>query len=90
MLGVDVTGLDENDRELLRTLIHKFDGRPVGRDTLAAAMSEAPETLEDVYEPYLLQQGFLELTPRGRKPTPRAYRHLGEQPPATREQPSLF
>ncbi|MGI8915449.1 MAG: Holliday junction branch migration DNA helicase RuvB [Chloroflexota bacterium] len=90
MLGVDAIGLDEVDRELLRTLIHKFDGRPVGRDTLAAAMSEAPETLEDVYEPYLLQQGFLELTPRGRKPTPRAYRHLGEQPPTPRDQPSLF
>jgi Holliday junction DNA helicase RuvB len=90
MLGVDPIGLDEVDLELLRTLIHKFGGRPVGRDTLAAAMSEAPETIEDVYEPYLLRQGFLELTPRGRKPTALAYRHLGQAPPAERHQPSLF
>ncbi len=90
MLGVDALGLDEVDRELLRTLIHKFDGRPVGKETLAAAMSEATETIEDVYEPYLLQHGFLELTPRGRKATPSAYRHLGEEPPPERQQPSLF
>ncbi len=89
-LGVDHSGLDEVDRELLRTLIHKFDGRPVGRDTLAAAMSEAPETIEDVYEPYLLQRGFIELTPRGRRPTPRAYRFLGLPPPEQVEQPKLF
>ncbi|MCL4541956.1 MAG: Holliday junction branch migration DNA helicase RuvB [Chloroflexi bacterium] len=89
-LGVDHSGLDEVDRELLRTLIYKFDGRPVGRDTLAAAMSEAPETIEDVYEPYLLQRGFIELTPRGRKPTPHAYRFLGLSPPEQVEQSKLF
>ena len=90
MLGVDPLGLDEVDRDLLRTLVHKFEGRPVGRDTLAAAMSEAPETVEDVYEPYLLQHGFIELTPRGRRATPSAYRHLGQEPPQRRDQPPLF
>ncbi len=90
MLGVDHVGLDEVDRELLRTIVQKFEGRAVGRDTLAAAMSEAPETIEDVYEPYLLQNGFLELTPRGRKATPKAYRHLGLSMPPSVDRPSLF
>ncbi|MCL4508878.1 MAG: Holliday junction branch migration DNA helicase RuvB [Chloroflexi bacterium] len=90
LLGVDKLGLDAIDRELLRTLIFKFEGRSVGRDTLAAAMSEAPETVEDVYEPYLLQMGFLELSPRGRRATPQAYRLLGLEPPVPREQPRLI
>jgi Holliday junction DNA helicase RuvB len=77
MLEVDALGLDEADRLLLRTMVEKFDGGPVGLDTLAAAISEEAETIEDVYEPYLMQIGFLQRTPRGRVITPAACRHLG-------------
>ncbi len=75
-LGVDAAGLDEMDRRLLRVLIEHHDGGPVGVETLAAALAEPRDTLEDVYEPYLLQQGLLARTPRGRVATRRAYEHL--------------
>lgn len=77
MMEVDQLGLEPADRELLSLIIEKFNGGPVGLQTVAAAFSEETETIEDVYEPYLLQLGFLERTPRGRKATPGAYRHLG-------------
>jgi len=78
-LEVDALGLDQADRRLLQAIIQKFEGGPVGLDTLAAATSEEPETLEDVYEPYLIQLGMLARTPRGRIATPIAYKHLGLQ-----------
>ncbi|MDA8235971.1 MAG: Holliday junction branch migration DNA helicase RuvB [Clostridia bacterium] len=77
LLEVDQLGLDRVDRKLLLTIIEKFGGGPVGLDTLAAATSEETDTVEDVYEPYLLQLGFLNRTPRGRVATDLAYRHLG-------------
>jgi Holliday junction DNA helicase RuvB len=80
---VDHVGLDRMDLAILDTLATKFCGRPVGLNTLAAAVSEDPETLEDVYEPYLLQLGFLMRTPKGRQATSRAYEHLGLRPPAS-------
>src|SRR5690606_14492541 len=76
-LGVDAAGLDEMDRRLLGVLIEHYDGGPVGVETLAAALAEPRDTIEDVYEPYLLQQGLLARTPRGRVATRRAYEHLG-------------
>lgn len=77
MLEVDELGLDNTDRNLLETIIHKFKGGPVGLNTLAAATNEEIDTIEEVYEPYLIQMGFLERTPRGRKATSHAYEHLG-------------
>ena len=77
ILDVDKLGLDNNDRNILMMMIEKFGGGPVGLDTLAAALGEDAGTLEDVYEPYLLMNGFLNRTPRGRVATERAYRHLG-------------
>ncbi len=77
LLQVDHLGLDNSDRRLLLTIIKKFNGGPVGLDTLAASISEEPDTIEDVYEPFLLQHGFIQRTPRGRLATPRAYEHLG-------------
>ncbi len=77
MLEVDHLGLDVSDKRVLETLIDKFDGGPVGLDTIAASLSEDADTIMDVYEPYLLQLGFLERTPRGRVATRRAYEHLG-------------
>lgn len=76
-LHVDQVGLDEMDRRYLRTIIEKFDGGPVGIETMSAALSESRDTLEDVYEPYLLQQGYIQRTPRGRTATRHAYEHLG-------------
>jgi len=76
MLEVDDLGLDDSDRRVLEVLVDKFDGGPVGLDTIAAALSEDAETVMDVYEPYLIQMGFLERTPRGRVATRRAYAHL--------------
>lgn len=76
-LNVDAAGLDEMDLKILETLIHKFRGGPVGLNTLAVAVAEESETLEEIYEPYLIQEGFLDRTPRGRSATPRAYKHLG-------------
>ncbi len=76
-LEIDELGLDEIDRKLLETIIIKYAGRPVGIDNLAATIGEETETIEDVYEPYLMQIGFLARTPRGRMATPNAYQHLG-------------
>ena len=76
-LGVDPLGLDDMDRALLRAIIERFDGGPVGIDAVAAAVSEESDTLEDVYEPYLIQEGFVMRTPRGRTATRRAHEHLG-------------
>lgn len=77
MLDVDNQGFDYMDRKLLKAIIEKFDGGPVGLDNLAAAIGEAKDTIEDVIEPYLIQQGYLQRTPRGRIATPRAYLHFG-------------
>ena len=77
LLEIDALGLDELDRRVLLTLIDKFEGGPVGLDTIAASLAEDSGTIEDVVEPYLLQLGFLERTPRGRIATRRAYEHLG-------------
>ncbi|MCE5284904.1 MAG: Holliday junction branch migration DNA helicase RuvB, partial [Pelosinus sp.] len=77
MLEVDKRGLDRTDRTMLLAIIKKFGGGPVGLDTLAASISEETDTIEDVYEPFLLQLGFLNRTPRGRVATPAAYLHLG-------------
>ena len=82
MLDIDDLGLDRIDRQLLRLIALKFGGGPVGLDTLAAALSEEAETIEDVYEPYLLQLGFIQRTPRGRVITPDACRHIGVEPGA--------
>ncbi|MEE8420580.1 MAG: Holliday junction DNA helicase RuvB C-terminal domain-containing protein, partial [Dehalococcoidales bacterium] len=76
-LAVDPIGLDEIDHKVLRTIMEKFNGGPVGLETIAAAISEEADTIMDVYEPYLLQLGFLERTPRGRLATRLAYEHLG-------------
>jgi Holliday junction DNA helicase RuvB len=81
-LGVDALGLDEMDRRLLRVLIENFNGGPAGLETLAAALAEPKDTIEDVYEPFLLRQGLLMRTPRGRQATLKAYAHLGVPPPA--------
>lgn len=81
MLEVDALGLDRMDRRILLGVIEKFGGGPVGLETLAMSVGEVPETVEDVYEPYLVQVGFLQRTPQGRKATPLAYRHLGLTPP---------
>jgi Holliday junction DNA helicase RuvB len=84
MLEVDELGLDATDHKLLRAIIEKFGGGPVGLDTIAAATSEESDTVEDVYEPYLIQLGFLKRTPRGRVATPLAYNHLGLKAPNDR------
>ena len=76
-LNVDAHGLDEMDNRILSTLIDKFKGGPVGITTLATAVSESAETIEEVYEPFLIQQGFIVRTPRGREVTELAYKHLG-------------
>jgi len=81
MLDVDLHGLDVMDRKLLEAVIHRFDGGPVGLDNVAAAIGEERDTIEDVIEPFLIQQGFLQRTPRGRVATLAAYRHLGVAPP---------
>ena len=90
-LEIDTIGLDEIDHKVMRTIIEKFNGGPVGLDTIAASISEEADTIMDVYEPYLLQLGFIERTPRGRLATKLAYQHLGipydkEKPP----QPTLL
>ncbi|MFH1225953.1 MAG: Holliday junction branch migration DNA helicase RuvB, partial [bacterium] len=77
MLEIDEIGLDKIDRRLLELIIDKFNGGPVGLNTLAASLSEEMETIEDVYEPFLMQMGFIDRTPRGRVATETAYRHLG-------------
>ncbi len=82
MLDVDPQGFDVMDRKLLEAVIHRFDGGPVGLDNVAASIGEERDTIEDVIEPYLIQQGFLQRTPRGRIATLAAYKHLGVTPPA--------
>lgn len=91
MLDIDHLGLDDVDRRILRSIVVKFGGGPVGVDTLAAAISEETDTIMDVYEPYLIQLGFLQRTPRGRIATDGAYVHLGLEPPVSMaQQPVLF
>ena len=81
MLQIDEIGLDQIDHRLLNSMIDKFGGGPVGLETLAASISEDPDTIMDVYEPYLLQLGLLERTPRGRMATDMAYKHTGKPLP---------
>jgi Holliday junction DNA helicase RuvB len=90
LLAVDSAGLDQLDRRILSTVIEKYGGGPVGVDTLAVSISEERETVEDVFEPFLIQLGFLARTPRGRVATALAYTHLGLKPPARSDQPDLF
>ena len=78
-LNVDISGLDEMDNKILTTIIDKFGGGPVGITTLATAVSENTETIEEVYEPFLIQQGFIMRTPRGREATELAYKHLDKE-----------
>ena len=85
-LEIDRLGFDEMDRRILSAIIDKFDGGPVGLDTLSASIGEEPSTIEDVYEPYLIQHGFLKRTPRGRVATSRAYQHLNR----SKKQPTLL
>lgn len=87
-LGVDTSGLEEVDRMILRAIIEKFGGGPVGAETLAIAVGEGVDSLEDFYEPYLIQQGMIKRTPRGRVVTPKAYQHLGIS--FSEDQPFLF
>lgn len=86
MLDIDAEGLDEGDRRILRTVIDLFDGGPVGLGTLAAALNEDPQTIEDIYEPYLIQKGLIERTPRGRRATSGAYAYLGRPAPRLLEE----
>ncbi|MSR22198.1 MAG: Holliday junction branch migration DNA helicase RuvB [Gemmatimonadetes bacterium] len=91
LLDVDEYGLDEMDARILKTILEKFEGGPVGLGSLGVAVGEDAETLEEVYEPFLIQEGFLMRTPRGRVATPRAYRRFGFVPPqGLRDQASLF
>ena len=90
LLEVDQFGLDDMDSRILRSIIEKFDGGPVGINTIAAAVAEDASTIEEVYEPFLVQNGFLQRTPRGRVATSTAYRHFGYTPPGDANQPSLF
>lgn len=87
-LGIDEEGLDGMDRKILKTIIEKFKGGPVGLNTIAASLGEEMDTIEDVYEPYLMQLGFLHRTPRGRIATERAYKHLGVE--ILKQQPALL
>lgn len=89
-LDVDEFGLDDMDARLLKCIIEQFGGGPVGLTTIAAAVGEDPGTLEEVYEPFLMQQGYLARTPRGRCATAAAYRHFGFPPPAGAEQQTMF
>jgi Holliday junction DNA helicase RuvB len=90
MLDVDMSGLDVMDRKLLRTVLEKFGGGPVGVDNLAAAIGEERDTIEDVLEPFLIQQGFLQRTSRGRVATTLSYRHFGLTPPTPGGGADLF
>ncbi len=90
MFEVDDIGLDKVDRAILEAVVHKFGGGPVGLGTLAIAVGEEPETVEDAYEPFLLQLGMLQRTPRGRIATALAYAHLGLEAPASVAQPTLL
>lgn len=90
LLDIDDLGLDNADRSLLEAIIDNYDGGPVGVDTIAALTAEERSTIEDFYEPYLMQIGLLERTPRGRKVTPKAYSHLGKRPSDKSRQSSLL
>jgi Holliday junction DNA helicase RuvB len=90
LLDVDAFGLDDMDARILKTIIEKFDGGPVGLNTIGAAIGEDQTTIEEVYEPFLVQQGFLQRTPRGRMATAQAYRHFGFTPRTPEAQESLF
>jgi holliday junction DNA helicase RuvB len=90
LLEVDEAGFDKMDRAILLTIIEKFTGGPVGVETIAAAIGEEKSTIEDVYEPYLLQEGYLQRTPRGRMATLQAYRHFGITRPGGGSQGELF
>ncbi len=90
LLDVDAFGLDDMDARILKTIIEKFDGGPVGLNTIGAAIGEDANTIEEVYEPFLVQHGFLQRTPRGRVATPQAYRHFGFTPRAPEGQETLF
>jgi Holliday junction DNA helicase RuvB len=90
MLEVDPQGLDLMDRKLLEAIVHKFDGGPVGVDSLAAAIGEERDTIEDVIEPYLIQNGYLQRTSRGRMATRRCWQHLGLKAPTAGGGPDLF
>jgi len=90
LLDVDQFGLDDMDARILKAIIEKFDGGPVGVSTIAAAVGEDAGTIEEVYEPFLVQNGFLQRTPRGRVATAQAYRHFGYTPPAQSSQGALF
>ncbi|MCD8185511.1 MAG: Holliday junction branch migration DNA helicase RuvB [Rikenellaceae bacterium] len=87
-LNIDTRGLDRMDNKILTTILHKFNGGPVGINTIATAVGEDAGTIEEVYEPFLIKEGFLKRTPRGREATELAYSHLGETPPA--QEPALF
>src|SRR5215213_3985903 len=89
-LNVDEHGLDEMDNRILSAIIEKFKGGPVGLTTIATAVGEEPGTIEEVYEPFLIQEGFLQRTPRGREVTHKAYEHLGKTPPMPGAGPTLF
>ena len=89
-LEVDAQGLDPMDRKILRTICEKFGGGPVGLETISSAVGEQADTVEDVYEPFLLQEGFIHRTPRGRVATPRAFAHLGLRTPGQTLQGSMF
>jgi Holliday junction DNA helicase RuvB len=90
LLNVDTLGLDEIDRRVIRTIIEKYDGGPVGLSTIAASISEEPDTIMDVVEPYLLQLGFLDRTSQGRVATRMAYEHLGFEYSEDNQQPRLL
>jgi Holliday junction DNA helicase RuvB len=90
MMEVDSLGLDEVDRKILSTIIENFAGGPVGINTISAAIDEEKETIESIYEPFLMRIGFLERTVRGRKATPKAYKHLGYEPDSSTPQGTLF
>ncbi len=90
MLEVDVQGFDHMDRKILLTIIEKFSGGPVGIETLSSSIGEEKDTLEDVYEPFLIQTGYLQRTPRGRMATPLAYQHFGIRLEKNKDQESLF
>jgi len=89
-MEVDALGLDDVDRKILYTIMENFNGGPVGINTIAAAIDEEKESIEAIYEPYLMRLGFLERTPRGRQLTAKAYEHLGFKPPASQRQKKLF
>ena len=82
MLGLDTLGLDQGDRKILKVIVDLFNGGPVGLSTIAAALNEEQQTIEDIYEPYLIQKGLLERTPRGRKATFSTYEYLGREWPS--------